>query len=93
MPAPFAAHLNLFFHFAESLCDTLVLASSALLLHLSALQSESGSMSVDFWPLKYYGALLLIQNCLLLHSVALRKVKDPPPKIRGAAEKKCLPSS
>lgn len=34
--------------------DTLVLASSALLLHLSALQSESGSMSVDFWPLKYY---------------------------------------
>lgn len=78
--------------------DTLVLASSALLLHLSALQRESGSMSVDFWPLKYYGgekeALLLIQNCLLLlHSVALRNVKDPPPKIRGAAKKKCLPSS
>lgn len=49
-------------------------------------------MSVDFWPLKYYGgekeALLLIQNCLLLlHSVALTKVKDPPPKIRGAAKK------
>lgn len=83
----------------QNVKDTLVLASSAPLLHLSALQSESGSMSVDFCPLKYYRgekeALLLNQNCLLLlHIVAsaLKKVKDPPPKIPGAANK-CMPSS
>lgn len=102
MPAPFAAHLNLFFHFAESLCDRMQKTLWCWRPQLSCYIWALSRVRVVAWvlifgPSNIIGgkkeALLLIQNCLLLlYSVALRKVKDPPPKIRGAA-KKCLPSS